>query len=185
VFNTLLQLLDDGRLTDAQGRTVDFRNTVIIMTSNLGSQHLLQGVTPDGQLTDQARTAVMTALREYFRPEFLNRIDETVLFKPLTLPEIERIVDLLLDDLRARLADRRITVEVTEAARRFIAEAGFDPVFGARPLRRFLQREVETRIARTLLTGDVLDGATITVDRAPDGIDIDWSNEPAAVTAAA
>ncbi|WP_327002563.1 ATP-dependent chaperone ClpB [Dactylosporangium sp. NBC_01737] len=185
VFNTLLQLLDDGRLTDAQGRTVDFRNTVIIMTSNLGSQHLLQGVTPDGQLTDQARTAVMTALREYFRPEFLNRIDETVLFKPLTLPEIERIVDLLLDDLRARLTDRRITVEVTEAARRFIAEAGFDPVFGARPLRRFLQREVETRIARTLLTGDVLDGATITVDRAPDGIDIDWSNEPATATAAA
>jgi ATP-dependent Clp protease ATP-binding subunit ClpB len=111
-------------------------------------------VTPDGQLTDQARTAVMTALREYFRPEFLNPVDETVLFKPLTLPEIERIVDLLLDDLRARLADRRITVEVTEAARRFIAEAGFDPVFGARPLRRFLQREVETRIARTLLTGD-------------------------------
>ncbi|GAA1567178.1 ATP-dependent chaperone ClpB [Dactylosporangium maewongense] len=185
VFNTLLQLLDDGRLTDAQGRTVDFRNTVVIMTSNLGSQHLLQGVTPDGQLTDQARTAVMTALREYFRPEFLNRIDETVLFKPLTLPEIERIVDLLLDDLRARLADRRITVEVTEAARRFIAEAGFDPVFGARPLRRFLQREIETRIARTLLTGDVLDGATITVDRAPDGIAIDWSNEPATVTAAA
>jgi ATP-dependent Clp protease ATP-binding subunit ClpB len=185
VFNTLLQLLDDGRLTDAQGRTVDFRNTVIIMTSNLGSQHLLQGVTPDGQLTDQARTAVMTALREYFRPEFLNRIDETVLFKPLTLPEIERIVDLLLDGLRARLADRRITVEVTEAARRFIAETGFDPVFGARPLRRFLQREIETRIARTLLTGDVLDGATITVDRAPDGIDIDWSNEPATATAAA
>ncbi|MEV4509245.1 ATP-dependent chaperone ClpB [Dactylosporangium sp. NPDC049525] len=185
VFNTLLQLLDDGRLTDAQGRTVDFRNTVIIMTSNLGSQHLLQGVTPDGQLTEQARTAVMTALREYFRPEFLNRIDETVLFKPLTLPEIEQIVDLLLDDLRARLADRRIIVEVTEAARRFIAEAGFDPVFGARPLRRFLQREIETRIARTLLTGDVLDGATITVDRAPDGIAIDWSNEPAAVTAAA
>ncbi|MFF5225286.1 ATP-dependent chaperone ClpB [Dactylosporangium sp. NPDC000521] len=185
VFNTLLQLLDDGRLTDAQGRTVDFRNTVVIMTSNLGSQHLLQGVTPDGQLTDEARTAVMTALREYFRPEFLNRIDETVLFKPLTLPEIERIVDLLLDDLRARLADRRITVEVTEAARRFIAEAGFDPVFGARPLRRFLQREVETRIARTLLTGDVLDGATITVDRGPAGIDIDWTNEPATAPATA
>ncbi|MEV0129580.1 ATP-dependent chaperone ClpB [Dactylosporangium sp. NPDC050688] len=185
VFNILLQLLDDGRLTDAQGRTVDFRNTVVIMTSNLGSQHLLQGVTPDGQLTDQARAAVMTALREYFRPEFLNRIDETVLFKPLTLPEIERIVDLLLDDLRARLADRRITVEVTEATRRFIAEAGFDPVFGARPLRRFLQREVETRIARTLLTGDVLDGATITVDRGPDGIDIDWTNEPATTPAAA
>ncbi|WP_426513628.1 ATP-dependent chaperone ClpB [Dactylosporangium sp. McL0621] len=185
VFNTLLQLLDDGRLTDAQGRTVDFRNTVIIMTSNLGSQHLLQGVTTDGQLTDQARAAVMTALREYFRPEFLNRIDETVLFKPLTLPEIERIVDLLLDNLRARLADRRTTVEVTEAARRFIAEAGFDPVFGARPLRRFLQREVETRIARTLLTGDILDGATITVDRGPDGIDIDWTNEPATVSAAA
>ncbi|MFI5913365.1 ATP-dependent chaperone ClpB [Dactylosporangium sp. NPDC051541] len=185
VFNTLLQLLDDGRLTDAQGRTVDFRNTVVIMTSNLGSQHLLQGVTPDGQLTDEARTAVMTALREYFRPEFLNRIDETVLFKPLTRPEIERIVDLLLDDLRTRLADRRITVEVTEAARRFIADAGFDPVFGARPLRRFLRREVETRIARTLLTGDVLDGATITVDRGPGGLDIDWNNEPATVSATA
>jgi ATP-dependent Clp protease ATP-binding subunit ClpB len=185
VFNTLLQVLDDGRLTNAQGRTADFRNTVVILTSDLGSQHLLQGIAPDGQLTDQARTAVMTALREYFRPEFLNRIDETVLFKPLTLPEIERIVDLLLDDLRARLADRRITVQVTEAARRFIAEAGFDPAFGARPLRRFLQREVETRIARTLLTGDVLDGATITVDRAPDGIEIEWTNEPATATAAA
>jgi ATP-dependent Clp protease ATP-binding subunit ClpB len=108
-----------------------------------------------------------------------------VLFKPLTLPEIERIVDLLLDDLRARLADRRITMQVTEAARRFIAEAGFDPVFGARPLRRFLQRGIETRIARTLLTGDVLDGATIIVDRGPDGIEIDWSNEPATATAAA
>ncbi|GAA3452313.1 ATP-dependent chaperone ClpB [Dactylosporangium matsuzakiense] len=183
VFNTLLQLLDDGRLTDAQGRTVDFRNTVVIMTSNLGSQHLLAGVTPDGRLTDEARAAVMTALREYFRPEFLNRIDETVLFKPLTLLEIERVVDLLLDDLRRRLADRRITVRVTEAARRFIAEAGFDPVFGARPLRRFLQREVETRIARTLLAGDVLDGATITVDRGPEGIDIDWTDEPATASA--
>ncbi|GAA3285738.1 ATP-dependent chaperone ClpB [Dactylosporangium vinaceum] len=183
VFNTLLQLLDDGRLTDAQGRTVDFRNTVVIMTSNLGSQHLLAGVTPDGRLTDEARAAVMTALREYFRPEFLNRIDETVLFKPLTLPEIERVVDLLLDDLRRRLADRRITVRVTEAARRFIAEAGFDPVFGARPLRRFLQREVETRIARTLLAGDVLDGATITVDRGPEGIDIDWTDERATASA--
>ncbi|WP_433608151.1 ATP-dependent chaperone ClpB [Dactylosporangium sp. CA-139114] len=185
VFNTLLQLLDDGRLTDAQGRTVDFRNTVVIMTSNLGSQHLIEGVTMDGQLTDEARAGVMTALRENFRPEFLNRIDETVLFKPLTLPEIERIVDLLLDDLRKRLADRRITVEVTEAARRFIAEAGFDPVFGARPLRRFLQREVETRIARTLLTGDVRDGATITVDLGRDGIEIDWSQEPATSAAAA
>jgi ATP-dependent Clp protease ATP-binding subunit ClpB len=179
VFNTLLQLLDDGRLTDSQGRTVDFRNTVIIMTSNIGSQHLLEGVTADGHLTEAARTAVLTALRGHFRPEFLNRIDETVLFKPLTLPEIERIVDLLLDDLRSRLADRRITLDVTEPARRFIAEAGFDPVFGARPLRRFLQREVETRIARTLLTGDVLDGAGITIDLGPAGLELDWNNEPA------
>jgi ATP-dependent Clp protease ATP-binding subunit ClpB len=185
VFNTLLQLLDDGRLTDAQGRTVDFRNTVIIMTSNIGSQYLLEGVTADGELTEEARTAVMTTLRSQFRPEFLNRIDETVLFKPLTLPEIEKVVDLLLDDLRSRLAERRISLQIGEQARRFIAEAGFDPVFGARPLRRFIQREVETRIARTLLKGDVLDGATITIELGPDGIEVEWTNEPVTAGAAA
>ncbi len=135
VFNTLLQLLDDGRLTDAQGRTLDFRNTVIVMTSNIGSQHLLDGVTGTGEIKDDARNAVMSELRAHFRPEFLNRVDEIVLFKPLTLGEIERVVDLLVADLRNRLADRRLDLQLTEAARRHIAAEGFDPVYGARPLR--------------------------------------------------
>ncbi|MEV8517941.1 ATP-dependent chaperone ClpB [Dactylosporangium sp. NPDC051484] len=182
VFNILLQLLDDGRLTDAQGRTVDFRNTVVIMTSNLGSQLLLEGVTPDGRLTEEARIGVMTTLRGHFRPEFLNRIDETVLFRPLTMPEIGRIVDLLIEDLRSRLDERRITLRITEGARRYIAEAGFDPVFGARPLRRFLQRELETRIARALLASDVTEDATITVELGPDGLDVSFT--PAVRTSA-
>jgi ATP-dependent Clp protease ATP-binding subunit ClpB len=174
VFNILLQVLDDGRLTDAQGRTVDFRNTVIIMTSNIGSQFLLEGVTADGWITDEARTAVMNELREFLRPEFLNRIDETVLFKPLTLPELEKIVDLMLGDLRKRLADRGLMLEVTEPARRFMASAGFDPVFGARPLRRYLQRELETRIGRALLKGDIRAGSTIVVDVEAGEITVTW-----------
>ncbi|HEV7887236.1 MAG TPA: ATP-dependent chaperone ClpB [Acidimicrobiales bacterium] len=163
VFNTLLQVLDDGRLTDAQGRTVDFRNTVVIMTSNIGSEHLLDGVTPDGEIEPAARARVMGELQRHFRPEFLNRVDDIVLFKALTLTEIERIVELLLDGLRTRLADRRMTLVVTEEARRFMAEQGFDPVYGARPLRRFIARELETRIGRALLGGDVRDGAVIRV----------------------
>src|ERR1700729_179029 len=137
VFNTLLQVLDDGRLTDAQGRTVNFRNTVIIMTSNIGSQYLLDGVTSDGEIKSDARDLVMAELRSRFRPEFLNRLDDIVLFKPLTQPEIERIVDLMFTGLRQRLADRSLTLELTEQARRLIAQQGFDPVYGARPLRRF------------------------------------------------
>jgi ATP-dependent Clp protease ATP-binding subunit ClpB len=164
VFNTLLQVLDDGRLTDAQGRTVDFRNTVVIMTSNIGSEYLLDGVTPDGELKPDARARVFAELRGHFRPEFLNRVDDIVLFKPLTRSEIERIVDLMFDDLRARLAERQIELQVTEAARRFIAEQGYDPVYGARPLRRFIGHEVETRIARMLIAGDVGDGARVRVD---------------------
>ncbi|MCP8706796.1 ATP-dependent chaperone ClpB [Streptomyces sp. AC04842] len=175
VFNTLLQLLDDGRLTDAQGHTVDFRNTVVIMTSNIGSQYLLEGVTPDGEIKDEARSAVMGELRRHFRPEFLNRVDDVVLFKPLTLPEIERVVDLLTDDLRRRLADRRLTLNLTEPARRHIAAEGFDPVYGARPLRRFIQRELETRIGRALLTGDIPDGSTITVDLTDDHLTVTWA----------
>ncbi|HET6297820.1 MAG TPA: ATP-dependent chaperone ClpB [Kribbella sp.] len=163
VFNTLLQILDDGRLTDAQGRTVDLRNTVIIMTSNIGSAYLMDGVTADGQVKEDAREAVMDELRRHFRPEFLNRVDEIVLFKPLTQAEIERIVDLMFNDLRTRLADRRLTLEVEPEAARHIAAQGFDPVYGARPLRRFIAREVETRIGRALLGGDVLDGAVIRV----------------------
>jgi ATP-dependent Clp protease ATP-binding subunit ClpB len=164
VFNILLQVLDDGRLTDSHGRTVDFRNTVIIMTSNIGSEYLLEGVTPDGEVKSEARAMVMSSLRSHFRPEFLNRIDEIVVFKPLTFTEITRIVDLQLDELRARLAEQRITLEATEQAERFMAEQGFDPAYGARPLRRFISREVETRVARALLRGDLPEDSTIVVD---------------------
>ncbi|MCW2735742.1 ATP-dependent chaperone ClpB [Nocardioides sp.] len=163
VFNTLLQVLDDGRLTDSHGRTVDFRNTVLIMTSNIGSEHLLEGVTADGEVEDEARSMVMRTLQAHFRPEFLNRVDEIVMFKPLTLEEIERIVDLQLEELRDRLADMRITLDVTTEARRFIADQGFDPAYGARPLRRYISREVETKIGRALLRGDAADGGTISV----------------------
>src|SRR5205085_12289639 len=136
VFNTLLQILDDGRLTDAQGRTVNFRNTVIIMTSNIGSLYLLDGITDSGEIQEEARERVMGDLRTHFRPEFLNRVDEIVLFKPLTRGEIARIVELQVGDVRRRLEDRRITLELTDEARDLIAAAGFDPVYGARPLRR-------------------------------------------------
>jgi len=164
VFNVLLQILDDGRVTDAQGRTVNFKNTVIIMTSNIGSHYLLEGVTSHGEITEQARTAVLREMRQHFRPEFLNRVDDIVLFKPLTIDEIKRIVDLLTAELRKRLADRDMQLVLTDAAREFIARKGFDPVYGARPLRRFLQHELETRIGRALIAGDVAEGATIRVD---------------------
>ncbi len=164
VFNVLLQILDDGRLTDAHGRTVDFKNTVIIMTSNIGSHYLLEGVTPWGEIKEEARNAVVRELRQHFRPEFLNRVDDIVLFKPLTLEEIKKIVDLMTAEIRKRLADRNIQLEITEAARDYVAREGFDPVYGARPLRRFLQRELETRIARALVAGDVLEGSLIRVD---------------------
>ena len=176
VFNTLLQVLDDGRLTDAQGRTVDFRNTVIIMTSNIGSEYLLDGVTSDGEIKPDARSLLMGALRSHFRPEFLNRLDDVVLFKPLTQPEIERIVDLMFNGLRERLAARSLTLELTEEARQFIANQGFDPVYGARPLRRFIARDVETRIGRALLAGDVQDGAVIRVDAAEGEIIVSYEN---------
>jgi ATP-dependent Clp protease ATP-binding subunit ClpB len=174
VFNTLLQILDDGRLTDAQGRTVNFRNTVIIMTSNVGSLYLLDGVTDDGEIRADARDRVMGELRAHFRPEFLNRVDEIVLFKPLTLGEIERIVGLQIADVRDRLAARRLGLELTEAARVLIAREGYDPVYGARPLRRFIQREVETRIGRALIAGELADGATITVDADQDQLVVRW-----------
>ena len=164
VFNILLQLLDDGRLTDAQGHVVDFKNTVVIMTSNIGSPYLLEGVTDDGEIRESARDVVMAELRQQFRPEFLNRIDDVVLFKPLLLSEITRIVDLLIVDLRNRLSDRQIGLTLSEDAKGFIARKGFDPVFGARPLKRFLQHELETRIGRALISGDISDGAQIEVD---------------------
>jgi ATP-dependent Clp protease ATP-binding subunit ClpB len=161
VFNVLLQVLDDGRVTDAQGRTVDFKNTIIILTSNLGSRYLLDGVT-GVEIPESVRESVMTEVRRAFRPEFLNRIDETILFKPLTLEEITSIVDLLLADLNKRLADRRVTVKLEPKAREWVAEKGFDPVFGARPLKRFLQRNVETKLARSLIGGELSEGATVT-----------------------
>ncbi len=164
VFNVLLQVLDDGRITDSQGRTVDFRNTVVIMTSNLGSPILLEGVTPAGEITDAARDAVMTELRRTMRPEFLNRIDEVVLFSPLTVSEIERIVDLLTADLAKRLGEQGIGLELSPAAREFTARAGYDPVYGARPLKRYLQREVETRAGRALVGGDIGPGDRVLID---------------------
>jgi len=176
VFNTLLQVLDDGRITDAQGRTVDFRNTVIIMTSNIGSQHLLDGVTSHGEIKPDARDAVLAELRHHFRPEFLNRVDDIVLFTPLALPQIERIVDLLFGQVRDRLAEQRITVELTDTARKFIARRGFDPVYGARPLHRYISHEVETRIGRALLRGELADGLVITVDAKDDDLTVTYTS---------
>ena len=176
VFNTLLQVLDDGRLTDAQGRTVDFRNTVIIMTSNIGSQYLTADAAADGEIKPDARERVLAEMREYFRPEFLNRLDDIVLFKPLSLAEIEHIVDLMLGDVRSRLADRQMQLEVTEDAKHFIAEQGFDPVYGARPLRRFIARQVETRIGRALLAGDARDGAVIRVGYSGGELTVSYAN---------
>jgi ATP-dependent Clp protease ATP-binding subunit ClpB len=165
VFNTLLQLLDDGRLTDAQGRTVDFKNTVVIMTSNIGSHYLMEGGQDQkGEIAESTRDRVIDELGSHFRPEFLNRIDDTILFKPLALSEIERIVELMMRDLSTRLSDRRIDLHTTEAARHFIARQGYDPVFGARPLKRYIQHHLETRIARALIAGDIADGDTITVE---------------------
>ena len=164
VFNVLLQLLDDGRLTDAQGRTVDFKNTVVIMTSNIGSPLLIDGVGADGEIDAEVRQQVMQELRSYFRPEFLNRVDDLVLFKPLRLEQIKEIVGLMVEELRQRLQDRRIDVVLSEAAQEHIAREAFDPLYGARPLKRYLQHAVETRIGRALIAGEVADGAEIAVD---------------------
>jgi ATP-dependent Clp protease ATP-binding subunit ClpB len=166
VFHVLLQILDDGRVTDSQGRTVDFKNTVIIMTSNIGAPILLDGITARGELRESARDQVTAELRRHFRPELLNRIDDVVLFKPLLAAEIRRIVDLLLENLRKRLVDRRITLEVSDAARAMLGERGYDPVFGARPLKRYLQRELETRIGRKLIAGEIPDGSVIEISTA-------------------
>ncbi len=160
VFNVLLQVMDDGRITDAQGHTVDFKNTVIIMTSNVGSRFLTEGVS-GSEIPESVRESVMAELRQGFRPEFLNRIDDMILFKPLTLEEITRIVDLLVADLNKRLAERRITIELDEAARKWVGEKGYDPVYGARPLKRFLQKQIETKLARALLSGEVADQSTV------------------------
>jgi ATP-dependent Clp protease ATP-binding subunit ClpB len=164
VFNVLLQILDDGRVTDSHGRTVNFKNTVIIMTSNIGSQDLVEGVSDQGEISERARDAVLSEMRLHFRPEFLNRVDDIVLFKALTLAEIKQIVGLLTEELKRRLSEREIEFTLSDPAKEFIAREGFDPVYGARPLKRFLQRELETRLGRALVSGDIMDGAHVLVD---------------------
>jgi ATP-dependent Clp protease ATP-binding subunit ClpB len=180
VFNTLLQVLDDGRLTDSQGHQVNFRNTVVIMTSNIGSHYLFDGVTPDGEIKPDTRERVMAELRSHFRPEFLNRVDDIVLFTPLSMPQIERIVELQLDELRNRLAENQIDVDITSQARRIIAEHGYDPVYGARPLRRYIAHEVETRIGRALLRGEIAAGGVIRVDVEGGELSVSYSTPVAA-----
>ena len=169
VFNVLLQVLDDGRITDSQGRTVDFKNTILIMTSNLGSQYLLDGVSADGEISEQARNLVQGELRSHFRPEFLNRLDEIILFKPLTKDNIGHIVDLQVADLNKRLAAQQLKIALTDAAKTFITDKGYDPAFGARPLKRFIQKHVETLSARLILRGDVHEGGTIIIDLDANG----------------
>ena len=164
VFNALLQVLDDGRLTDSQGRTVDFRNTVVIMTSNIGSRHLMEGAAAGGEIPEAVQETVTREMQGHFRPEFINRVDDIVMFKPLTLGEIQKIVALMTEDLSRRLSERRIGIEISEPALEAVARKGFDPVFGARPLKRFIQHELESRIARALVAGEIDDGARVRVD---------------------
>ena len=172
VFNILLQVLDDGRITDSQGRTVDFKNTVIILTSNLGSPIILDGIGEDGEITDKAKAEVNDLLKRSFRPEFLNRLDEIVFYKPLKKEEIFRIVDLLLASLKERLAEKRIGLEVTESAKNYIAEQGYDPVYGARPLKRYLQHSVETMLAKKMIANEFGQGDTAIVDFDGEGLTI-------------
>ena len=164
VFNILLQVLDDGRITDSQGRTVDFKNTIIILTSNLGSQAILDGITPEGEISEAAKNEVQTLLRRNFRPEFLNRLDEIVFYKPLSKENITGIIDLQIAALNKRLADKQLKCELTPAAKSFVIDAAYDPQFGARPLRRYLQHTVETLLAQRILRGDVLPGQTLVCD---------------------
>ncbi len=171
VFNVLLQVLDDGRITDSQGRTVDFKNTIIIMTSNLGSQYLLEGIDEtSGAIKPEAEEAVNAELRTNFRPEFLNRLDEIIMFKPLTKDNIGGIVDLLMEELNERLSDRQLKIELTDAAKSFIIDKGYDPVYGARPLKRYIQKNLETMVARIILGGDISEGSTIIIDS--DGLQL-------------
>ena len=164
VFNVLLQVLDDGRITDSQGRTVDFKNTILILTSNIGSTYLLDGIDEDGSIKPEAEQMVMNDLKAHFRPEFLNRLDETIMFRPLTKDNIYSIIDLLVADVNKRLEDKELDVELTEAAKQHVVEGGYDPMYGARPLKRYLQKNVETLAARLILGGNVGSGDTILID---------------------
>ena len=169
VFNVLLQVLDDGRITDSQGRTVDFKNTILIMTSNIGSDYLLEGIDSDGNIRPEAEQMVMNELHAHFRPEFLNRLDEVVLFKPLTRENIEKIVLLMVEDVNKRLKDRELSIRLTDAALKNVTENGYDPAYGARPLKRYLQKHVETAAAKIILEGQVSEGDVIELDEV-DGV---------------
>ena len=178
VFNVLLQVLDDGRITDSQGRTVDFKNTILIMTSNLGSSWLLDGITEDGEISEKAREMVTQELRTHFRPEFLNRIDETIMFKPLTKDNIGGIIRLMMKDTNRRLEEKQLQVELTADAEAYVIEHGYDPVYGARPLKRFLQKHVETLAARIILSGNISAGDTIQIGVNGDQLDAVVIHEP-------
>ncbi|MBQ1501079.1 MAG: AAA family ATPase, partial [Firmicutes bacterium] len=178
VLNVLLQVLDDGRITDSHGRTVDFKNTIIILTSNLGSQLILEGIDENGKISDEAREAVRALLRQSFRPEFLNRLDEIVFYKPLTRENVTRILDLQLADFGKRLAQRGLTLQVSERAKEYFITAGYDASYGARPLRRLLQSQLETAVARHIIESDPAAGAVLTVDY--DGERLTVSEEKAA-----
>jgi ATP-dependent Clp protease ATP-binding subunit ClpB len=164
VFNVMLQVLDDGRITDSKGKTVDFKNTILIMTSNIGADYLLDGIDENGNISSEASAKVLSSLRDHFRPEFLNRLDETIMFKPLDKASINGIIDLLIDELNQRISDRELKLELTTAARDYICDAGYDPHYGARPLKRFLQKNVETLVARNILSGNLHTGDTIILD---------------------
>lgn len=170
VFNVLLQVLDDGRITDSKGKTVDFKNTILIMTSNIGSEYLLEGIDESGEIKDEAANLVMSDLKNHFRPEFLNRLDEIIMFKPLDKSAIGNIVDLLLKDLNSRVEDKELKLELTPKAKAHIIEEGYDPIYGARPLKRYLQKNVETLVARKILSGTLKAGDTVTIDF--DGINL-------------
>ena len=164
VFNVLLQVLDDGRITDSKGKTVDFKNTILIMTSNIGSSYLLEGIDENGEIKEEAKKRVLEELRMHFRPEFLNRLDETIMFKPLTRKNIGSIIDLLVAELNERLADKELKLAISDKAKDYILEHGYDPVYGARPLKRYLQKNVDTLVAKLILSGNVSVGDTITID---------------------
>ena len=164
VFNILLQVLDDGRITDSQGRTVDFKNTIIILTSNLGSGYLLEGIEPNGEISQEAKDRVSALLKQSFRPEFLNRLDEIVYYKPLTKDNISKIIDLLIKDLAQRMKEKQLNLQITDKAKDLIIENGYDPVYGARPLKRYLQSKVETLIAKTIIAKDLHANDTLVVD---------------------
>ena len=173
VFNILLQVLDDGRITDSQGRTVDFKNTIIILTSNLGSSYLLDGIDENGEISEEAKAKVSELLKQSFRPEFLNRLDEIVYYKPLTKDNISKIIELLIADLKDRLKDKQLKLEITPQAKELIIENGYDPVYGARPLKRYLQSKIETMIARTIVGSDLNAGDTIVIEKSGDDFKVE------------